>query len=129
MNPCFSAFADEVLLIKQAEAEELDDGPTPASAAPVVDEERPFKSQLPTLAKSRLKSAIKFGLGHGLGLGTGTLLGHYLLPKVLPKTWTPTTQKYVGTAIGGMGALGALAMWDAMEQAAKTENNDLQRNN
>jgi hypothetical protein len=128
VNPSFTAFASELLLIKQAEADEPIMTPEPASAAPVQDEEKPYTPEFQTLAKERFKSALKFGIGHGLGTGAGFLVGETLLPKVLPKTWTEATRKNVGFGIGGLGAIGALALWDAMRQAAKAEEDAVQRN-
>ena len=128
MSPSFTAFAGELLLIKRAEAEESYEAPMVAEAAPVQDEEKPFKSQLPTLAKERFKSSLKFGLGHGLGTGAGYLLGETLLPKILPKTWSEGARRNVGFALGGLGAIGSLAIWDAMRSAAKAEEDALKRN-
>lgn len=131
MSPSFTAFANELLLIKQAEADEPLGVPELASAAPVQDEEegrRPFKSQFPPMAKERFKSALKFGLGHGLGTGAGFLAGEKLLPKILPKAWTEATRRNVGFATGGLSAIGALALWDAMRQAERAETNALKRN-
>lgn len=127
MEPSFSAFGAELLLIKQAEAEEPQVVPEPASAAPVQDEEKPFKSQFGPMAKSRFKSALKFGLGHGIGTGAGFLLGQKLLPGVLPKKWSEATRRNVGFTIGGLGAIGSLALWDAMRQAARAEEEALER--
>ena len=130
MNPSFTAFATELLLIKQAEADDTTDAPMIAEATPVQDEEKPapYKSQFPTLAKERFKSALKFGIGHGLGTGAGFLAGEKLLPKILPKTWSPAARRNVGFATGGLSAIGALALWDAMRQAAKAEEDALKRN-
>lgn len=131
MSPSFTSFVNELILIKQAEADEPQGVPEPASAAPVQDEEegtRPFKSQFPPMAKERFKSALKFGLGHGLGTGVGFLAGEKLLPKILPKTWSDATRRNVGFATGGLSAIGALALWDAMRQAEKAETNALRRN-
>jgi hypothetical protein len=128
VNPSFTAFATELLLIKQAEADEPIMTMPAADAAPVQDEElRPFKSKLPTLARERFKSALKFGVGHGLGTGAGFLAGELLLPKVLPQKWTEATRRNVGFATGGLGAIGALALWDAMRQAGKNEEDALKR--
>ena len=126
MNPSFKSFAGELLLIKQAEPDEPQMTMPQADSMPVQDEEKaPFRSEFPTIARERFKSALKFGIGHGLGTGAGFLLGERFLPKILPKTWTPATRRNVGFGIGGMGAIGALALWDAMRQAAKAEENAL----
>lgn len=127
MTPSFEAFSDELLLIKQAEPDQPF-VPEPASASPVQDEEQPFKSDAGTLAKERFKSALKFGLGHGLGTGAGFIAGERLLPKILPKTWTDATRRNVGFGMGGLGAIGALALWDAMRTAAKAEEDAVERN-
>jgi len=118
------------MLIKQAEADEPQMTMPQADAAPVQDEEKapPFKSQFPTLAKERFKSALKFGIGHGVGTGAGFLLGERFLPKILTEKWSEGARRNVGFAIGGMGAIGALALWDAMRQAARAEEDVLQRN-
>lgn len=129
MTPSFRAFAAELLLIKQAEPDEPQQTMPQADAAPMQDEEKtPFKSEVPTLMKERFKSALKFGIGHGIGTGAGFLAGERLLPKVLPERWTEATRRNVGFGIGGLGAIGALALWDAMRQAAKAEEDALQRN-
>lgn len=127
MTPSFSAFASELLLIKQAEPDEPQMTPEPASAAPVQDEEKPYKSNFPVLARERIKSSLKFGLGQGIGSGLGYLAGEKLLPRILPKKWTDATRRNVGFAIGGMGVIGSLALWDAMRQAAKAEEDVVQR--
>lgn len=128
MNPSFTSFVDELLRIKQAESDEPQQTPEAASAAPVQSEEKPFKSQFGPMAKERFKSALKFGIGHGLGTGAGFLLGEKLLPKILPQTWSEATRRNVGFATGGLSAIGALALWDAMRQAAKAEEDAFQRN-
>jgi hypothetical protein len=129
MSPSFAAFAGELLLIKQAE---VDQGPEAqnltAEAAPVQDEEKPFKSQFPTLARERLKSSLKYGLGHGLGMGAAYLVGDKLLPKILPSRWSDVTRRNVGLTIGGLGAVGSMALWDATRQAARKEEDALKRN-
>lgn len=128
MTPSFSAFAAELLLIKQAEADEPQMTPEPASAAPVQDEEKPFKSEFKPLIKQRLKSSLAYGVGHGLGVGAGFLLGQTVLPKILPKTWSDVTRKRVGYAISGLGVIGTLAYWEAMRLAAQAERDAVQRN-
>jgi len=128
MNPSFSAFADELLLIKAAESDEPIMTPELASAAPVMDEElQSHRSDLPILAKQRFKSALKYGLGHGLGYGTGYVLGDVVMPRVLPKAWSEGARRNVGFAIGGLGAIGSLALWDALRQAGKDEDDALKR--
>lgn len=116
MRPNFTSFSGELLFKLAQESEEQ-------------DSEEKYRSQVPTLAKERFKSSLKFGIGHGLGTGTGMVLGEKLLPKVLPKTWTPRTRKILGLTTGGMGAITALALYDAMREAAKAEQDALERDN
>jgi hypothetical protein len=128
MTPSFTAFAGELLLIKQAEADEPQMTMPQADATPVQDEEKPYKSELPVLARERLKSALRFGIGSGLGAGTGYLASEKLLPRILPKgIWSDTAKRNAGLAISGLSAVGSLALWDAMRQAAKVEEDALQR--
>lgn len=127
MTPSFASFVDEMILIKKAEADEPIAVPQQADAHPVQDEEKPFESQFGTLAKERFKSSLKFGLGHGIGTGLGMLVGERYLPKILPKIGPEAYQKYVGYGVGGLGAISAMALWDAMRQADKAEKDALER--
>jgi len=105
MTPSFQAFTNELALIK------------------IAEEKKPFKSEIPGLLKERfLKSAPKFALGAGLGTGAGYLLGEKTRPWVL-KNMTPTGRKAALMATTGLGAIGALALWDAMRTAEKAEKN------
>lgn len=111
MNCSLPAFADELTLIKLAE-EKKDTG---------------FKSEVPTRLKTRFfKSAPKYALGAGLGYGTGWLVGEKSRPWML-KNMTPTGRKAVMGAITGLGAIGSLALWDAMRTAAKEEDEAVER--
>ena len=104
MTPCLHACVDELALIKLAK-----------------DEEQKFKSEVPTLFKSRfMKSAPKYALGAGLGYGTGWLIGEKTRPWML-KNMTPTGRKAALGAISGLSAVGALALWDAMRTATKED--------
>jgi len=130
VGPSFKAFADELEFLKRAEADEPQQVPDSASAAPVQDEEQPkrlFQDDAKAIAKQRLKNSILFGVGHGLGTGVGMLAGEKLLPKVLPQRWSDPMKRNVGFTVGGLGAIGALALWDAMRQAAKAEQDVLER--
>ena len=102
MIPSYHAFIDELALIKHAE-----------------EEKEKFKSQFMPMAKSRLGSMARFGLGAGLGAGGGMLAGEAL--RKVWKTSTPGQRRVAGGAIGGMGVLGAMALWDAMRTAEKRE--------
>lgn len=82
-------------------------------------EDKPFKSKFVPMAKSRLGSMARFGIGAGIGAGTGMLAGEGLR-KVWKKS-TPMQRRLAGGVIGGMGVLGAMALWDAMGTAAKRE--------
>jgi hypothetical protein len=128
MTPSFSAFAAELLLIKQAEADEPQMTPEPASAAPVQDEEKPFKSEFWPLLKQRLKSGVAYGLPYGVGLGASYLIGRKVIPKILPKTLLETTRNRLGYAVTGLGAIGTLASVNAMRLAEQAERDAVQRN-
>ncbi len=105
MNISLPAFADELALIKVAQG----------------NEEGKFKSEVPTrLATRFLKSAPKYALGAGLGYGTGWLIGEKTRPWML-KNMTPTGRKALMGAVSGLGAIGSLALWDAMRTASKEE--------
>jgi len=104
MTPSYASFLDELALIKLAEEGE---------------EEKPFKSKFVPMAKSRLGSMVRFGLGGGLGAGMGTLAGEGL--RHVWKSSTPAQRRIAGGAIGGMGVLTAMALWDAMRTAEKRE--------
>jgi hypothetical protein len=127
VTPNFASFVDEMILIKQAESDEPITTPQTADTHPVQDEEEPFRSQFGVVAKERFKNSLKFGLGHGIGTGLGMLAGEKLLPKILPKIGPEAYQKYVGYAVGGLGAISSMALWDAMRQADKAEKDALER--
>lgn len=106
MNPSMPAFVDEVQLIKLSKDE---------------DTKKEFESELKPMLKTRfLKSAPKYALGAGLGYGTGWLLGEKTRPWLL-KNMTPKTRRLAMGAATGLGAIGAVALWDAMRTAAKEE--------
>ena len=108
MNPTFASFSDELMLIKSAEKK---------------DEKH--QSKFWPLAKKRLGSAALFGGGAFLGAGAGALAGEGL--RHVWKSSTPAQRRIAGAGIGGMGMLGALAAWDAMQTAAKREDEVLKK--
>src|SRR5688572_1567694 len=117
----FSAFTEELLLIKSASIESA------AKEAPPSKES--FKSQVPTLMKERLKSMLQWAPGVGLGVGTAYLAGEVLGPKVLPPGWTnsPLKLRAARAALSGLGAIGGWGTWAAMRRAAEAEDRAVQR--
>jgi len=109
MIPSMRAFSDELMLIKQAEEEK-------------------HKSELPGMLKNRfLKSAPLFALGGGLGAGAGYLLGEKTRPWLL-KNMTPGGRSAALAATTGLGAIGAIALWEAMRTAEKADRDATKRN-
>jgi hypothetical protein len=106
-----AAFADEVTLILKYAAEEK--------------EKSPFKSTFKPLMKKRLGSIARYGVGAGLGAGAGYLAGEGL--RRVWKSSTPTQRRVAGAVMGGLGVLASLATWDAMQTAAKREDDELKR--
>lgn len=88
-------------------------------------EEKPFKSKFGPMMKKRLGSVVRYGIGAGLGSGAGYLAGEGL--RRVWKSSTPTQRRIAGATIGGLGMLAALATWDAMQTAAKREEDELKR--
>lgn len=121
--PSFSSFAEEILLIKRAEAEEPQTSPVEASAAPVQDEEKPFHTRFLALAKKRIKSGIPYGLGYGLGAAGGAFLGHKFIPRFLPQSMNEATRRNMGRAAGILGAMSSLATLEAIRRANQVEKN------
>lgn len=121
MKPLFSAFTQELLLLKRA------DMANAAQEAPPSKE--PFKSQVPTLMKERLKSMLMWAPGVGLGVGTGYLAGEVLGPKILPPGWTNSQTKLraARAAMSGLGAIGGWGTWAAMRRAAEAEDRAVKR--
>lgn len=103
MTPNYNAFMDELALIKRAAEEE----------------KKKHQSDFWPLAKSRLGSAAKFGLGAGLGAGAGALAGEGL--RHVWKSSTPAQRRIAGAGVGGAGMIASLALWDAMQEAARRE--------
>ena len=96
-----------------------------AAVAKKEEEKKPFKSTFVPLAKKRLGSVARYAIGAGLGSGAGYLAGEGL--RRIWKSSTPTQRRVAGAAIGGLGMLTALATWDAMQTAAKREEDELKR--
>jgi len=104
MTPSYQSFLEELALIKVAAEGE---------------EEKPFKSKFLPMAKTRLGNMLRFGAGAGLGAGAGMLAGEGL--RKVWKSSTPAQRRLAGAVVGGMGMMGSLALWDAMQNAAKKE--------
>lgn len=102
MSPNYQAFVDELALIKTAA-------------------EKKHKSEVPGLLKNRfLKSAPKFALGAFGGAIAGTALGEAVRPTLLKNMSRGGRNAALATA-GGLGAITAVAMWDAMRTADKAD--------
>jgi hypothetical protein len=130
MSPSFAAFADEILRIKEAEADEPQVAPMVAEASPVQDEEKPFRSDLPITLKERLKSGLKYGLGYGLGTAAGAAgyaLGQKYLSRLMPQPWSEAAKLNVGRVAGVLGTASSLLALEAMRQSYKAEQDALQR--